>query len=71
MTKHRTITSFVAVALLAVVATAATTRAPLPAKNHPNVVGGIMSLKELAGDVNKLATDDYDDQSFVYSAKRN
>jgi hypothetical protein len=40
MTKRRTITGFVAIALLAV-------------------------------DVNRLATDDYDDQSFVYSAKRN
>ena len=30
-----------------------------------------MSLSELKADVNKLATDDYDDQSFVYSAKRN
>jgi hypothetical protein len=29
-----------------------------------------MSLSELKVDVNKLATDDYDDQSFVYSAKR-
>jgi hypothetical protein len=69
MTKHRTITSFVAVALLAVAATAATLR-PLPSKNHPNASAGIMSLSELKADVNKLATDDYDDQSFVYSAKR-
>ena len=29
-----------------------------------------MSLSELKADVNKLAMDDYDDQSFVYSAKR-
>jgi hypothetical protein len=69
MTKHRTITGFVAVALLAVAATAATQR-PLPSKNHPNVSVGIMSFSELTPDVNKLATDDYDDQSFVYSAKR-
>jgi len=70
MTKHRTITGFVAVALLAVAATAATTRAP-PSKNHPNAPGGLMSLSELKIDVNKLATDNYDDQSLVYSAKRN
>ena len=70
MTKHRTITGFVAVALLAVAATAATLR-PLPSKSHPNASAGIMSLSELATDVNKLATDNYDDQSFVYSAKRN
>ncbi len=69
MTKHRTITGFVAVALLAVVATAATLR-PLPSKNHPGVSAGIMSFSEKA-DVNRLATEDYDDQSFVYSAKRN
>jgi hypothetical protein len=70
MTKHRTITGFVAVALLAVAATAVTQR-PLASKNYPNASAGIMSLSELATDVNKLATDNYDDQSFVYSAKRN
>ncbi|WP_108517590.1 hypothetical protein [Bradyrhizobium algeriense] len=70
MTKHRTITSFVAVALLAVAATAAALR-PLPSKNHPDASAGFMSLSELMVDVNKLATDNYDDQSFVYSAKRN
>ncbi len=70
MTKHRTITGFVAVALLAVVATAATLR-PLPSKNHPGVSAGIMPFSELKADVNRLATEDYDDQSFVYSAKRN
>ena len=70
MTKRRTITSVVAVALLAVAATAATLRPP-PSKNHLNASAGIMSLSELATDVNKLATDNYDDQSFVHSAKRN
>jgi hypothetical protein len=69
MTKHRTITGFVAVALLTGAATAATLR-PLPSKHHPNASDGIMSFSELKVDVNKLATDDYDDQSFVYSAKR-
>lgn len=70
MTKFRTIAGFVTVAL-AVAATAATTRAPLTSKNHPSVPAGIMSLSELAGSSNRLATDDYDDQSLVYSAKRN
>ena len=70
MTKHRRITGFVAVALLAVAATATTLR-PLPSKHHPNASPGIMSLTDLKVDVNKLATDAYDDQSFVYSAKRN
>jgi hypothetical protein len=69
MTKHRTITGFVAVALLAVAATAVAQR-PLPSNNHPGASVGIISLSELKADVNKLATDDYDDQSFVYSAKR-
>jgi len=69
MTKHRTITGFVAVALLAVAATAVAQR-PLPSKNQPSASAGIMSLSELKADVSKLATDDYDDQSFVYSAKR-
>ena len=70
MTKHRTITGFVAVALLTGAATAATLR-PLPSKHHPNASAGIMSFSELKVDVNKLATDNFDDQSFVYSAKRN
>ena len=69
MTKHRTISGLIAVALLTGAATAATLR-PLPSKHHPNTSAGIMSLSELKVDVNKLATDDYDDQSFVYSAKR-
>ena len=71
MTKHRTITGFVVVALLAVAATAAAMRAHYPSKNHSIEPVGIMSFAELAGSVNKLATDDYDDQSRVYSAKRN
>jgi hypothetical protein len=53
MTKHRTITSFVAVALLAVAATAAALR-PLPSKNHPDASAGLMSMSELTVDVNKL-----------------
>ncbi|KRR23845.1 hypothetical protein CQ14_22695 [Bradyrhizobium lablabi] len=70
MTTHRTITNLVAIALIAVAVTAATHR-PLPSKNHRNAPAGLISVSELAADVNKLATDDYDDQSFVYSAKRN
>ncbi len=70
MTRHRTITGFVAVALLAVAATAATLRPPL-SKNHPDASAGLMSFSELKIDVNKLAADNYNDQSFVYSANRN
>ena len=71
MTKHRTITGVAAITLLAVAATVATTRAHYPSKSYSTAPVGITSFKELAGDVNKLATDDYDDQSLVYSAKRN
>jgi len=70
MTKHRTIISFVAVALFVVAATAVTSR-PLPSKHHPTAPVGTILVSELSRDVNRLATDDYDDQSLVYSAKRN
>ena len=70
MTKHRTIASFVAVALIAVAATTVTLR-PLPSKTHPGAPLGFISVSELRTDVNQLAKDDYDDQSLVYSAKRN
>jgi hypothetical protein len=70
MTKHRTIISFVAVALIAVAATAVTSP-PLPSKQHPTAPVGTISVSELSRDVNRLATDAYDDQSLVYSAKRN
>jgi hypothetical protein len=71
MTKHKTITSFVAVALLAVAATATTLR-PLSSKSHPAASAGIMSsISELKTDVNKLATDDYDDQSFLFRRSAN
>jgi hypothetical protein len=64
MTKHRTITGFVAVALLAAAATAASMRP------HASSTGGMMTLKELTVDVNKLSTEDLDDQSMVYSKTR-
>ena len=70
MTKHRTIISFAAIALLAVAATAVTSR-PLSSRHHPSTPTRTISISELAGDVNRLATDEYDDQSLVYSAKRN
>lgn len=52
MTKHRTITGFVAVALLATAATVATMRSP--STNRPTVSAGVGSLKVLAADENKL-----------------
>jgi len=68
MTKHRTITGFAAVALLAAVATAATMRSyPNSSSTGP---AGLTSFKDLTADVNKLPNDDYDDQSLVFSKKR-
>jgi hypothetical protein len=70
MTKHRTITGFVAVALLAAAATAATVRSYSPLTAHAIAVTGMTSFKDLTADVNKLPTEDFDDQSLVYSRKR-
>ena len=66
MTKHRMITGFVTVALLAA---AATMRSHSPATTRPIASAGIMSFKELTADANKLRTEDFD-QSLVYSTKR-
>jgi hypothetical protein len=65
MTKHRTITGFVAVALLAVAAT--TMRSHSPSTGSPIASAGMMPFKELVADVNKLPTEDFDNQSLVYS----
>ena len=70
MTKHRTITGFVAIALLAAATAAATMRPHSPSTEHLIAPVGMMSLKELAADVNKLPTEAFDDQSLVYSTKR-
>jgi hypothetical protein len=67
MTKHRTITGFVVVALLAVT-TAANVRSHARLTDLPNASAGMASFKELTTDVNKLPTEDFDDQSLVYSA---
>jgi hypothetical protein len=56
MTKHRTITGFVAVALLAVAATAATMR------SHSPWTDGATRLKGLEVDANKVPTADFDDR---------
>jgi hypothetical protein len=57
MTKHRTITGFVAVALLAVAATAATMRSHSPWTDGADTT----LLKGLTVDANKLPTADFDD----------
>ncbi len=64
MMKHRTVTGFVAVALLAAATTAATIR------SHPASVvlaAGLMSLPDTAAGVNKLPIEDFEDMSLVYS----
>jgi len=53
MTKHRTITGFVAVALLAVAATVATVRSHSPWTDGIAVPAGTVSLKGLTVDANK------------------
>jgi hypothetical protein len=62
MTKHRTITGFVAVALLAVVATAATMRSRSPWTDGIVVSAGTTLLKGLTVDVNKPPTADFDER---------
>jgi hypothetical protein len=68
MTKHRTITGFVVVALLAAAATAATIRSP--STDHAIALAGVASLKGVTADPGKLPIEDFDDQSFVFSTKR-
>jgi len=69
MKKHQTIAGFVALVLVAAAATAAaaTMRSTASSAHLPIAPHGIM-LNELTVDVNKLATEEFDDQSFVFSA---
>ena len=69
MRKHQTVTGFVAIVLLAAVATAtaATMRSQAPSSRPTVAPAGSMSIKELAVDVNKLAIEDFEDMSLVYS----
>jgi hypothetical protein len=67
MTKHQTITGFVAVVLLAAAATATAATMRSTPTRLPIATAGTISLKELAVDVNKLAIEEFDDQSLVYS----
>jgi hypothetical protein len=69
MKKHQTITGFVAVVLLAAVATAtaATMRSQASSSRATLAPAGFMSIKELTVDVNKLPIEDFDDMSLVYS----
>jgi hypothetical protein len=65
MTKHRTITGFVGVALLAIVATAATMRPHWPLTSPSGSFGGIPSFNERWADANKLLTEKLDDQALL------
>ena len=69
MKKHQTITGFVAVVLLVAAATAAaaTMRSPAHSTRLPIAPAGGLLLKELVVDTNKLAIEDFDDQSLVFS----
>ena len=62
MTKHRTITGFVAVALLAVAATGSAMRTRVPSTD------GTTLSKGLAVDANKLPISDFDDRWSAMSA---
>lgn len=66
MKKHPTITGFVAAALLAAAA-ASIMRSYSPSTDLPIASHGMVSFKELTAAVNKLPTEDFDDQSLVYS----
>ena len=67
MKKHQTITGVAALVLLAAAAT--TLHSPSPSAHLPIAPAGILSLKELAVDVNKLPIEDFDDQSLVFSTR--
>jgi hypothetical protein len=68
MTKHRTITGFVAVALLAVAATAVTMKSHSPWTDGLVVSAGTTMLNGLTVDANKLPTASFDDRWSAISA---
>jgi hypothetical protein len=68
MTRHRTITGFVAVALLVVAATAATMRSHSPETDGIIVSTGTTMLKDLTVDANNLPTASFDDRWSAMSA---
>jgi len=65
MTKHRTITGFVAVALLVLAATTVNVRSH---STNLAIASGMGSLKDLTVDVSKLPIEEFDDQSLVFSS---
>jgi len=67
MTRHRTITGFVAVALLAIAATTATKRSHSP-ETDGIVVSAGTTMKDLTVDANKLPAASFDDRWSAMSA---
>ncbi|MGY8634592.1 hypothetical protein RAD15_19130 [Bradyrhizobium sp. 14AA] len=70
MTKHRTITGFVAVAVLAAATTAVTIKSYSSSSDRPAASANAMSIGELIAGAGKLLADEFDDQSVIYSRKR-
>jgi len=68
MTKHRTITGFVAVALLAVAATAATMRSHAPGTDGIVVSAGTNMSKGLTVDAKELPSASFDERWSAISA---
>lgn len=67
MTKHRTVAGFVAVALLAIAAATTTNVRSHSQSTGPAIASPGISLEELAVDINKLPTQEFDDQWLVFS----
>jgi hypothetical protein len=68
MTKHQTISGLVVVAVLAAATTAAATmRSHLASTDRPVAPAGMVLFNTFAADVNKLPTEDFEDQSLVFS----
>jgi hypothetical protein len=68
MTRHRTITGFVAVALLAVAASAATMKSHAPSTEGIVVSAGTTMLKSPTVDANELPAASFDDRWSAMSA---
>jgi len=68
MTKHRRITGFGAVALLALAAATVNVRSYSHSTNLAIASAGMGSLKELTVDVSRLPIEEFDDQSLVFSS---
>lgn len=68
MTRHRTITGFVAVALLAVAATAANMRSHSPSTDGIVVSAGTTMSKGVTVDANEIAAASFDDRWSAISA---